>query len=285
MNAEARDVATVEQSQPIAIREDAPFRMLGFTANSLKDALDVCKMIADSDLAGPQYKGKPANVLIAVQMGMEVGLAPMQALQSIAVIQGRPCIWGNGRRALVKAHPMHEYTHEEWDEKTKTAICTMKRRGEPPQTKTFSEADARAAGLLSKDTYKSYLKDMLAHRAHARCTDSVFPDAVKGLRHAEDVIDLPPDQYHEEPPRPVVRMPEAKAEPGAKVSAEQHRLLRARIRECAAGDKELEANLAAALKEKYGIEHSNDLLAADLNAALEWLADQVGLDTNGAPAD
>ena len=48
------------------------------------------EMAAQSDLVPRDYKGKPANVMLAVQMGSELGLAPMQALQSIAVINGRP---------------------------------------------------------------------------------------------------------------------------------------------------------------------------------------------------
>ncbi|AKR49480.1 hypothetical protein [Acetobacter pasteurianus] len=48
------------------------------------------KMAANSDLMPKDYKGKPENIMIAVQMGSELGLAPMQAIQNIAVINGRP---------------------------------------------------------------------------------------------------------------------------------------------------------------------------------------------------
>ena len=51
-----------------------------------------------------EFQAKPNNILVAVQWGFEIGLAPMQALQNIAVINGRPSLWGDSLLALVKGH-------------------------------------------------------------------------------------------------------------------------------------------------------------------------------------
>jgi hypothetical protein len=36
------------------------------------------------------YGGQPEDIMVALQLGSEVGLRPMEALQNIAVINGRP---------------------------------------------------------------------------------------------------------------------------------------------------------------------------------------------------
>jgi hypothetical protein len=58
-------------------------------------------MAARSSMVPQAYRGKPEDIMLAVQMGSEVGLAPMQALQNIAVINGRPSIYGDAALALV----------------------------------------------------------------------------------------------------------------------------------------------------------------------------------------
>src|SRR5688572_17594277 len=68
--------------------------------NSLAEAMEFSKMVAVSSFCPADFKGKPGDVLIAIQMGAEVGLSPLQALQNIAIIKGRPCIWGDGALAL-----------------------------------------------------------------------------------------------------------------------------------------------------------------------------------------
>src|SRR4030067_949010 len=68
---------------------------------NLREAMELSKLIADSDLAPKDYRGKPGNVLIAVQMGQEVGLSPMTAIQSIAVINGKPSLYGDVGKAIL----------------------------------------------------------------------------------------------------------------------------------------------------------------------------------------
>jgi hypothetical protein len=49
------------------------------------------------------------KVMVAILHGLEVGLTPMNALQSIAVINGRPTIWGDGAVGLIRASGLLEY--------------------------------------------------------------------------------------------------------------------------------------------------------------------------------
>lgn len=163
--------------------------------STLAEAMEYAKLIANSELVPKDYRGKPGNVLVAVQMGGEVGLKPLQALQNIAVINGRPAIWGDAALALVKSHPECEDVLETLDgtgEKM-IATCVIKREGKKDVIKTFSVDDAKRAKLWGKEgPWQTYPQRMLQMRARSWAMRDQFPDALKGLGIAEEVQDIPP---------------------------------------------------------------------------------------------
>jgi hypothetical protein len=160
--------------------------------HSFEEAEKLAKYIANSDFAPKDYKAKPANILIAIQMGHEVGLKPMQSIQNIAVINGRPCLWGDSMLAIVKAHKECEYVNEFFDKTTQVATCIIKRRNQPECVRTFSMHDAQKANLINKPgPWQQYLSRMLQLRARAFALRDSFPDALKGFNSAEEVRDYP----------------------------------------------------------------------------------------------
>jgi len=148
--------------------------------------------LAGSGLAPAGFHGKPEACLIAMQYGAALGLNPLQAVQNIAVINGRPALWGDAMLALVKSSPLHEWIKETLE--GDTATCTVKRRGEPEQSRQFSWKDAQQAGLAGKKgPWQEYPKRMLQLRARALALRDLFPDVLMGLGMAEEVIDIPTD--------------------------------------------------------------------------------------------
>src|SRR6185369_7312068 len=135
-------------------------------------------------------------IMVAMQYVMELGLSPMQALQSVAVINNRPVIWGDGALAVVKAHPECEDVIETFedseDEEKKLARCVVKRTGKEPVTRTFSVRDAVRAGLLDGPVWKKYPRRMMAMRARSWAIRDAFPDALKGVGVREEVEDYTP---------------------------------------------------------------------------------------------
>ncbi|WP_407280572.1 recombinase RecT [Aromatoleum evansii] len=156
----------------------------------LDEAMRFADMLASSVLVPKDYVGKPGNCLVAIQWGMELGLQPMQAMQSIAVINGRPSLWGDAMLGLVKSHPAFEWIKEECD--GNVATCTIKRRGEPEVTQVFSMEDAKRAGLTGKQgPWTQYPKRMLQMRARGFALRDAFPDALRGLISSEEARDTP----------------------------------------------------------------------------------------------
>ena len=191
-----------------ALTENRPTGTVNLAPQTFEQALTFANYLADSDLVPKDFKGKPGNCLIAMQWGAEVGLQALQALQSIAVINGRPALWGDGLIAIVRSSPACEYILEEDD--GKMATCRVKRRGEPEQTRTFSMDDAKAAGLQGKQgPWSQYPKRMRQMRARAFALRDVFPDVLRGMPVAEEVMDIPKDMGKADVVEPAAPSPSA----------------------------------------------------------------------------
>lgn len=156
--------------------------------------------------AGMAPKGleTPEKAMVAIMHGLEVGMTPMASLQSIAVINSRATIWGDGALGLVQASGKME-SHKEWFEgagDTRKALCTVSRKGDPePKHGEFSVADAKKAALWGKaGPWQQYPDRMLKMRARAFALRDGFSDVLKGLGIAEEVQDV--QLIREAPPVP-----------------------------------------------------------------------------------
>lgn len=156
---------------------------------NLHEALEMAGVLCKSSLIPKDFQGNAGNVLVAIQWGMELGLAPMQALQSIAVINGRPSLWGDAVIALCKAHPVCEWVREY--EEDGVAVCVTQRRGDPePVERRFSMDDAKRAGLLGKPgPWTQYPRRMMQMRARSWCLRDAYPDLLRGMAVAEEQQD------------------------------------------------------------------------------------------------
>ncbi len=168
-------------------------QMFSLSPRNLAEAMEFAKIIASSDMVPKDYVNKPGNVLVAVQTGAELGLKPMQSLQGISVINGRPGIWGDAMWALVISHPEYEDSHEE---KTDTGCTiTLKRRGRSAVVVTFTLDDAKKAGLAGKQgPWQTAPKRMMQMRARAFAARDLFADALKGIKSIEELRDYPTDE-------------------------------------------------------------------------------------------
>lgn len=190
-------LATAEQPKPQILRPQVPVAF-GVVLNGFDEAWRMASAIAKSDLAPKDFRDKPENCFIAMQMGAEVGLPPMAALQNIAVVNGRPSLWGDSALAIVMVHPAYE-SHREFFEgagDSKIAVCQIKRRNHELHTVKFSVADAKKADLWGKDIWKKYPDRMLQMRARGWALRDKFADAFRGLSIAEEAMDIPPDSTY-----------------------------------------------------------------------------------------
>ena len=170
-------------------------KLITTSAQSLDTYMQLAEKLSKAELVPHHYRGKPNNILVAIQWGMELGLTPMRALQSIAIINGKASIYGDELLGLVKSHPAFRGCEEKVE--NNVATCTIKRdvAGEMEVTeRTFSKDDAVKSKLWGKaGPWQQYPDRMLQMRARGFAIRDAFPDAIKGIITYEELRDYPSD--------------------------------------------------------------------------------------------
>lgn len=205
------NVVPIEQATPLPALK-AGGKLAAIVPQDIDSAYRLAKAVCLSGLA-PKGLDKPEAVMIAIMHGMEVGLTPMMALQKIAVINGRPTIWGDGALGLVRGSGLCEYVTEKIEGMgdKRVAICTAKRKGEPdPIQRRFSVDDAKRASLWGKQgPWTQYPERMLSMRARAFALRDGFADVLGGLYLTEELQGTERADMKDvtAPPPPVAPMP------------------------------------------------------------------------------
>lgn len=158
---------------------------------SFDELMRFAELISKSTLAPKDYRGNPGNCIVAIQLGASLGLSPLQALQGIAVIGGKPAAYGDAFLAVIQSSDVFEGMEETFDDATGTASCTMRRKGRTPVTRTFSMDDAERAHLAKKQgPWQEYPRRMLQMRARGFAGRDLFADVLMGLQSAEEMEDI-----------------------------------------------------------------------------------------------
>lgn len=171
----------VQQNNPLAL-----------ACQDLDNAMTLSVALCKSGFA-PRDLNTPDKCAIAMMHGAELGLKPMQAIQSVCVINGRPNVWGDAALAICIQHPDFQDISEriEQDGDDIVAICTVTRKGWEVRERRFSLAMAKKAGLWGKaGPWVTYPQRMLQMRARAWALRDTFADALKGFGVAEEAIDI-----------------------------------------------------------------------------------------------
>ncbi len=170
-----------------------PTKSFSLNPASLKEAIELSELMAKSDLVPKDYKGKAGNILVAVQMGAEIGLPAMQSIQNIAVINGKPSIYGDlGKALLLSAGIDIDEDDVDIVKKNSKARCKISRPGRTPCERTFSLEDAQKAGLWNKEgPWKTYPYRQMMWRAFWFAARDGAADILKGLGGAEELMDFP----------------------------------------------------------------------------------------------
>lgn len=182
----------------------------------------------------PKGLEKPEAIFVAVQLGLELGLSPMAALQNIGVINGRPGIYGDAALALVRASGLLEqYTEKpvgkEGTEEFGYYVKSLRKGMTEPTETTFTVKDAKIAQLWGKPgPWTQYPKRMLMWRARGFNLRDNFGDVLKGLKTTEELSDYASIEIESErQPKAVLDKPapkaieEPKAEPKSELKKEE----------------------------------------------------------------
>lgn len=155
----------------------------------------LCVQISNSDWCPKDLRSKPGSIMVAIQHGIEIGLMPMQALQNVAPINGKPSIYGDAALAVCRAHPRFSKIEERAPDealKAQCGECTITTSDGGRVTRRFSVEDAKRAGLWGKQgPWTNYPGRMLQMRARSWAMRDALPEALKGIAIREEQEDVP----------------------------------------------------------------------------------------------
>ena len=281
-----------------------------YEPRTLDEAMKMAEYIAKSDLAPKDFRDKPGNVLVAMQMGHELGLKPMQSIQNIAIINGRPSVWGSLGKAILlsKGYKIKEMETEEIKKASK-AECVITRPDGQIFKGTFSVEDAKTAKLWGKvgsngypTPWVTYPYNQLRWRAFWFVANAAAADDLKGLAGREEVEDyvdtqLVPDDLgdpkakpepKEQAALPAPENPQQQAQPtptngnGELTEPEMRKEISRMLLEAAEGKPELAKKMLLTLttfkgndgKDVAGVDTTNNLSGARLKVNYEKIKRQ-----------
>lgn len=222
------NVAVLAGSAPVLQFEP---RARPLIPQSMDECVRLAQICARSGLLPKSFyddgKDPVAAAFVAIQLGAEVGLSPMTAVQYVAVVNGRPTLFGPAQLAIVQRSGLLEIFEEgvEFEAgKPAEAWCRVKRAGRPEKTTRFTWAQASKAGLTTKKgPWQEYPERMMQARARTFALRDHFPDVLLGLCYSTEemqdaplkpkIVDAAPKP--EPDPEPVITPPKPEPPPPA----------------------------------------------------------------------
>ena len=164
--------------------------------------------IANTPFVPSAFRGKPEAVFAAILYGEELGIGPMQSLNSIHVIEGKPGMSPELMRGLV-ARAGHRIDVKEASAERVT-LWGKRADNESEATVTWTMDDARLAGLAGRGAWKTYPRAMLLARATSELCRMIFADVVAGLSYTqEELASISGQVWDEVPADPLASEPVA----------------------------------------------------------------------------
>lgn len=172
--------------------ETSNARINGIVPRSLEEIYKISETIFKSGLA-PQGTRSPDQVAVSIMHGLEIGLPPMQSVQKVAVINGRPALWGDAVPALLWSKGFKLEERFDGAEDKLTAVCIVTRPCGAVIERRFSVDDAKRARLWGKPgPWQQYPNRMLQMRARSFAARDGASEVLCGLYLAEEAQDIPP---------------------------------------------------------------------------------------------
>lgn len=165
---------------------------------SMNNAWRTAKMLAESDLLPETYRGKPQNVIIALDAAVRLNMSPMLVAQNLYVVQGKPGWSGSFCAAAINGSG--KFTPLEYifvgQEGTPTMGCMARAvrlsTGTVCTSDTITMQMARDEGWLDKrgSKWKTMPRQMMMYRAASFFARAFCPEVLLGFQTVEEVQDV-----------------------------------------------------------------------------------------------
>ncbi len=160
---------------------------LAIVPRTIDEVSDLAERFSKSTLLAKSMQGKPADVLVTIMAGQEMGLSPMASLRAIHVIEGKPVLSADGMVALVLGSGKAKYFTRVAESDKAVTYETHRNGDAAPRRATWTIEMAKAAALHLKDNWRAHPRAMLAARAKSELARDVYPDVLMGV-YTDDEI-------------------------------------------------------------------------------------------------
>lgn len=157
---------------------------------ALKEPMAIGEVFAESGMF-TDVKTR-AQAVVKILAGKELGLSPFESMASIYIVNGKLALTSKAMSSLIKRSKIYDYHVEELTD-TDCKISFYKVKNDQESiigTSVFTFKDAAKAGLVNKDVWKNYPKNMLFARALSNGARFYCPDAICGYYATEELQDI-----------------------------------------------------------------------------------------------
>lgn len=182
-------VETDHEHTPVNERQVAPAPVGEVFSNfPTKAEWDTMNLVAQTLKAGgvlPRGIDTVQKMVVVLQAGREIGLAPMEALNSLYFVNGKVAMYGEAvPNQIMRAG--HQIKWGKCDATQAEVTIVRGDNGEKMTTK-FTMKEAEERGYTSNSIYKKYPENMLKWRALSMTAKFIAPDALRGIGIKEDM--------------------------------------------------------------------------------------------------
>lgn len=161
---------------------------LSVYSQPLDQQINYAKAMAVSNLLPVAYQNHPENVLVALEQGRALGIAPIQAMNQINVIKGKPALSADLIAALVR-RAGHRLRVEGDDTYAQVTIIRADDPDYIPKPVRWDMERAKRAGLLGNPSWQKYPAAMLRARAISEAARAWANDALYGFIYTPEELD------------------------------------------------------------------------------------------------
>lgn len=160
--------------------------------DSLPERIQYSQALAVSNLLPTQYRGKPENVLYAIEFGRSLGIEPIAAITGVHIIEGKPSASSGLISALVRraGHRLRVWVERDEQGRPLAAVATILRKDDADFEfrSTWTLARAQAAGLTGKNVWKNYPEAMLKARAISEVAREACEEELSGVGYTPEEL-------------------------------------------------------------------------------------------------
>jgi len=174
----------------------------------------VTKIVKEQSLVIPEFLAEPMSLaevfvksgcfpsiqsqaqgVVKILAGREYGLTPIQAITELYIVNGRVAMSAKLIAAAIKKSGKYDYHVDKMD--NEECVISFFEIYDKVRTKigesSFTIKDAAKAGIVNKDSWKGYPKQMLYARAMSIGGRSFCPDIITAYtpEEAEDIVTIP----------------------------------------------------------------------------------------------